>query len=293
MKISIIIPTYNREKFISRAIKSVLNQSYPDWELIIIDDASIDKTEAEVKNFQKDARIIYKKLPENKGVNYARNRGVEISSGEWISFLDSDDEYLPEALSNIKKAIDRFGDKYQYLNFLIEFRVVEQVKNKGYVNFGKAEYKEPGYDEYVIKADVNGDMHRCFNKSVFGLGFREYINGFEHLFYSNLLKQGIKCLYINQAVSLVHNEDDMSLSNKPFSRWPLPFARGYREFIKKHYRVLKKYPDLIRHYYLRVAKCYLLSGKYFLSFFWILRLIVKQPFGFLKYIVKRKKFILF
>ncbi len=96
--ISIIIPTYNRAQYLVRAIDSVLKQSYRNWELIIIDDASDDRTEEIIASYLKNPQITYQKLPFNKGVSHARNRGVDKALGEWIAFLDSDDEWLPHKL---------------------------------------------------------------------------------------------------------------------------------------------------------------------------------------------------
>lgn len=95
--VSIIVPTYNREKQILRAVESILNQSYQDFELIIVDDGSKDNTEAVIQEID-DTRIRYIKLSENQGVAHARNIGIQEAKYEYIAFLDSDDEWLPEKL---------------------------------------------------------------------------------------------------------------------------------------------------------------------------------------------------
>ncbi len=103
--VSVIIPTYNRAHMVGRAIRSVLNQTYQDFELIIVDDASTDNTEEVVKSFNNE-RLRYIRLRENSGSSVApRNTGIEIARGEYIAFLDSDDEWLPEKL---EKQIDKF-----------------------------------------------------------------------------------------------------------------------------------------------------------------------------------------
>lgn len=96
LKFSIIMPTYNREKTIGRAIKSVLNQSYKNWELIVVDDGSTDNTNDEINKI-KDSRLKYF-FQENKGRSSARNSGISLSSGDFICFLDSDDKYYPHHL---------------------------------------------------------------------------------------------------------------------------------------------------------------------------------------------------
>src|SRR6187399_2905671 len=92
MLVSIITPSYNSSKHIAAAIESILNQSYTDWEHIIIDDASGDDSLEIVKQYSaKDARIKCIALNENKGVANARNQGLEFATGKFITFLDSDD----------------------------------------------------------------------------------------------------------------------------------------------------------------------------------------------------------
>lgn len=95
--ISVIIPTYNREKLIERAVRSVLNQSYSKLEVIVVDDGSTDQTETIVKGIP-DERVHFYKLSQNGGAGHARNEGVKLSNGEIIAFHDSDDEWRPEKL---------------------------------------------------------------------------------------------------------------------------------------------------------------------------------------------------
>jgi glycosyltransferase involved in cell wall biosynthesis len=95
--ISVIIPTYNRKELVGRAIDSVLKQSYRDFELIVVDDASEDGT-GELPCFSGDHEIRYVQLPLHRGVAAARNIGVSMSAGEWLCFLDSDDEWHRDKL---------------------------------------------------------------------------------------------------------------------------------------------------------------------------------------------------
>lgn len=92
-EISVILPTYNRAQLAATAVQSVLDQTFTDFELIVIDDGSTDNTEAVINEFD-DPRIIYIKQ-ENGGVAAACNTGLARAEGKWIAFLDSDDRYLP------------------------------------------------------------------------------------------------------------------------------------------------------------------------------------------------------
>jgi glycosyltransferase involved in cell wall biosynthesis len=96
---SIIIPTYNRAQSLNRAIQSVLNQTYKNFELIIVDDGSKDNTEEVVKNFH-DNRIKYFRHDVNLGGSSARNTGIKRSTGKYVAFLDSDDEWLEGKLES-------------------------------------------------------------------------------------------------------------------------------------------------------------------------------------------------
>ena len=95
-QVSVVIPTYNRAHILGRAIDSVLQQTHRDLELIIVDDGSSDGTAALVRGIE-DPRVRYVHQ-QNRGVSAARNRGIAEARAEWLAFLDSDDEWLPQKL---------------------------------------------------------------------------------------------------------------------------------------------------------------------------------------------------
>ncbi|MBI1826376.1 MAG: glycosyltransferase family 2 protein [Planctomycetes bacterium] len=96
--VSIIIPTYQRAALLPRALNSVAAQTNDDWEAIVVDDGSTDDTKEVVRQFaSKTGRIRYVHQP-NQGASAARNRGIDAASGEFVAFLDSDDEYLPKMI---------------------------------------------------------------------------------------------------------------------------------------------------------------------------------------------------
>ena len=109
MRFSIIIPTYNRVAFLPKAIESVLAQTYPDWELIIVDDGSTDNTH-EVVSLYTDERITYI-YQENAERSAARNNGIVHAKGEYVCFLDSDDYLLKSFLYDLNQAIVENGNE--------------------------------------------------------------------------------------------------------------------------------------------------------------------------------------
>ncbi len=96
-KISVIIPTYNRRHLLPFAIQSILDQTYTDFEIIVVDDASTDGTKEVLSRF-KDKRIRYIRHGENRGISAARNTGIHASKGDFVAFLDDDDTHLPGKL---------------------------------------------------------------------------------------------------------------------------------------------------------------------------------------------------
>jgi glycosyltransferase involved in cell wall biosynthesis len=107
--ISVILPVHNRADMLGRSIQSVLDQSFRDFELIVIDDGSKDASAEVVKTFD-DPRIHFIQLPENRGGNVARNEGLKAARSPLVAFLDSDDTYLPRKLEWIAAEFERRPD---------------------------------------------------------------------------------------------------------------------------------------------------------------------------------------
>ena len=108
-KVSVIIPSYNHDKFVRESIQSVLDQTYQDFEIVITDDGSRDNTVEEIKKF-KDKRIRLFVLEENKGAVYATNHCIQKAKGEYVTLLNSDDAYYPDKLEKQVKYLDTHPD---------------------------------------------------------------------------------------------------------------------------------------------------------------------------------------
>lgn len=121
--VSIITPTYNAEKYISKTIESVLNQTHVNWEMILVDDCSSDAT-WELLTSIKDSRIKIFKLDTNSGPGVARNFAIQQAKGNYIAFLDADDLWKPEKL---EKQLQFMEDE----NFPITFSFYEQIDEEG------------------------------------------------------------------------------------------------------------------------------------------------------------------
>lgn len=136
MRISVVIPTYNRGYCIERAINSVLCQTFSAAEIIVVDDGSTDNTSDILSQFKVEIKIIKQ---ENRGVSSARNAGIREAEGEWISLLDSDDEWMPNKLKEDKI----FHDQNKLLNI---FQCEEiWIRNGIRVNPKKKHQKKGGW----------------------------------------------------------------------------------------------------------------------------------------------------
>lgn len=168
MYISVVIPLYNKEKHISRAVNSVLNQTYKNFELIIIDDGSTDGSLAVVEKFD-DSRIKVFTF-KNNGVSVARNLGIEKAKYSYIAFLDADDEWEENFLLNVKKLIQTYPECGMYAT-LYKFKNNNKVRypklnlrmKKGQsaiIHYFKAALIEPvvSASSVVIKKDVFNDL---------------------------------------------------------------------------------------------------------------------------------------
>ncbi|WP_330413227.1 sugar transferase [Dorea formicigenerans] len=114
--VSVIMPSYNTAPYIEETIQSVLNQTYTNWELIIVDDCSTDNTD-EVLETIKDDRIRYFKNEKNSGAAVSRNKALREAKGQWIAYLDSDDLWMPEKLEKQIRFMEENGYIFSYTNY--------------------------------------------------------------------------------------------------------------------------------------------------------------------------------
>ncbi|MDO4834101.1 MAG: glycosyltransferase [Bacillota bacterium] len=172
-KITIIIPAYNVEKYIAESVDSVLAQTYSDWEMVAVNDASTDNTLDLLKEItENDERVTIVNCPENKGVGHARNVGLDIAKGEFVQFLDSDDWLLPETFEILLKQIEKEHADMVLFEGEIFYDVPEdsELHNSKKDSFyrWKNEYVKPvsGLD-FFARAATNGDWRESVCLTLF------------------------------------------------------------------------------------------------------------------------------
>ena len=161
---SVVVPLYNKENYIKSTILSVLNQSFDDFEIVVVNDGSTDRSEQRISELN-DSRIRYFKT-ENKGVSAARNLGIEQSSGKFICFLDADDFWYTHFLSEIHKYITLLPEQKVFAT-AIEFEIKNKAVSPTYSMEKKGNYQIVNYFEASMKESVLFTSASVFEKSVF------------------------------------------------------------------------------------------------------------------------------
>ncbi len=263
---TIVLTTYNRKDLLSRAIGSVVKQTFNDFELIIIDDASTDGTEdyleslkEELKTLKIKFEIVLKK--ENKGVNHSRNIGIDKANGKWLLFLDDDDYLVENALEEISKTIYNFPG-YDSYNFLV-------AKESGYdEKFSfidtENEFLEIDFIDYIKGEKVRGEFLGVLRTDLIKkYKYPEFVNGYEGLLWLQMYKDGMRAIFFKKALRIY---DDSTESICRVKIWTLKTLRnkiiGIVHLIRKWGNLLKKYNRKNYALNLSVLSKYLILKKY-------------------------------
>ena len=256
---SVIIPLYNKEKFVEKTLRSVLSQTFDDYELIVIDDCSTDKSLDAVKGLN-DRRIKLISHEKNQGLSAARNTGIRNASSDCIAFIDADDTWEPFFLEKMAELVDKFPDAGMYASGYEEKypngRALEVHKNldfaTGEINivadFFKANAHQPifCYSSAAIRREV-------FEKAGY---FDEKITYGEDIDFNIRAGQQFKLAYYNAvcAAYIMDSENQITRSS-PGNKVITDFAKY--EADAKQNPALKKFLDFNRYI---VAMEFKLSG---------------------------------
>ena len=257
---SIITPTFNRGYILPRAIKSVLNQTFKDWELIIVDDGSTDNTSEIVKEFLRDKRIKYIKLERNQGVGKARNKGIELSTGKFIIPLDSDNVLLENALEEIYKEILKYSatenkKSSQEENISLFFFQIRSVSGrklaenfKGFIN----------WKEYLCEKIRGEYLPVCQRDLLIEIPYETQINGGEGITWKKILKKIGKSYFSEKEVLLYDDtlSDRLSFKQRNFERLYKVFRQDLKIFWRDY---LKFCPKLLFIKILKTIVYYILT----------------------------------
>ncbi|MGN6258163.1 MAG: glycosyltransferase family 2 protein [Solirubrobacterales bacterium] len=198
---SVVITTYNRERIVRRAVDSCLRQTFADFEVVVVDDASTDGTVAALGAYE-DPRVRTVVHERNRGINPARHTGTVAARGEWIVVLDSDWELLPEALERLRAAIASLPDGVRAVRFRLRW-------DDGSVTPRFVPSGPYGYEGRIRWAEEEGgnDAGRCIKAGVFEATpyFAERRGAMETLFELDLA-QAETTVCLDEVLGLEHSD---------------------------------------------------------------------------------------
>lgn len=220
--VSIIMPSYNTDKFIEDTINSVLNQTYQNWELIIVDDCSTDNTNEVVSKFLSDKRIKYLKNEKNSGAAVSRNKALREAKGKWIAFLDSDDLWMPNKLEKQIKFMEDNGYHFSYTNYE---EIGEDSKPLGRLITGPKKITKRKMYNYCWP----GCLSVMYDADVVGLIQIEDIKkNNDYAMWLKVCKKA-KCYLLNETLGQYRKGRKGSIS-----------THSYKNLIKWHYKLFKE-----------------------------------------------------
>jgi len=149
-EVTIIIPNYNKDEYLNDCIESVLNQLYKDWQLIVIDDASTDKSRSILSNFKNISRLSIINLKKNKGPAFCRNLGIRLSKTKYIAFLDSDDFWNKNKLKDQLEFMKKNNISMSFTDYFIF-----KDKDKNNIIRTTNLKKEFDYNSFIKNTSIN------------------------------------------------------------------------------------------------------------------------------------------
>lgn len=222
--VSIIMPSYNTAKYIGESIESVLNQTCNNWELIIVDDCSVDNTDEVVNNFLKDNRIRYLKNSTNSGAAISRNRALKEAKGRWIAFLDSDDLWNKFKLEEQINFMKKYNYSFSYTNYE---EIDENGKSLGIMVTGPKKITKRGMFNYCWP----GCLTVMYDANKIGLiQIKNIKKNNDYAMWLKIIKKE-NCYLVNKTLGSYRKRNG-SISNQ-----------SYFYLIKWHYKLFKDIED--------------------------------------------------
>lgn len=201
------MPVYNGESFLGDAIKSVLDQDYLDWRLYIVDDLSTDQTEIIARRFSRnDNRITYIKNEMNLGVSEARNVGIRHCNGKYISFLDSDDLWEKNKLSEQKAAFD-IGYNLVCGNYNTFSTDIEPVQTS-------RQFPETFNFKDMLSSNKIGNLTGAYNAKLLGKFYQKPIGHEDYLMWLDIIKKAGKAYCVQKTIAYYRVSGSSLSSNK-------------------------------------------------------------------------------
>ncbi len=191
--VDVILPNYNKGKYLEEAINSVLNQTYKSWKLYIIDDHSNDNSNEVLEKFKKFENIFIQKLEKNKGPSFCRNLGIRLSTSELIAFLDSDDYWHEDKLSQQIKFMEKRNCKFSFTDYSSFYQTESKKKFIKETNLPN----EFDLKKFSLNSSINTSTMIVSRLILKNIKFKKVKKLEDYLFKCEILKMNINALKIN------------------------------------------------------------------------------------------------
>lgn len=217
LRVSAIITTHNRKVLLKRSIESVFSQTYPNIELIVVDDASTDGTDDYCKVLS--LRYIYISKQESKGGNYARNLGIKAATGEYVAFLDDDDDWLPSKIEKQVTLLENSDCELVYCGRRLEIISKDNIK---YVDLlPNKQYQGNMRKKILLTICATTSTILAKRQSLFEAGlFDENLGFWQEYELTIRMAQRKPFYFVNEPLCVyrIDTQDNLRLTNK-FDRW--------------------------------------------------------------------------
>ena len=293
--VSVIIPTYNRCTILSRSIQSVFNQSFTDFECIVVDDGSNDHTAVLIDSFDDD-RLIYFRHENNRGASAARNTGIRNAKGDLIAFLDDDDEWLPTKLEKqiplLQSLHQSYGLVYCWMDYYDDKENViyeHHPKYKGYVFPQVLDAQRlGGCPTLLVRRDVFARVG-FFDESLPRGNDGDFIRRVCQKYEVDYVPEVLVYVYSSHSIGQISDNNPKGINNHIISQ--LVKLRKFEDVLERFpkergnvflslaqsYRQLNDLQNCL-YYYFKAFGSYPFSRKYLLSFFYDLTLLIYSQF---------------
>ncbi len=266
--VSIIIPTFKRNQYLKRAINSVLNQTFNEFEIIVVDDNNEGSryrklSEKLMEDYTDNEKVIYIKHQQNLNGAAARNTGIKFSKSKYIAFLDDDDEYLPEKIELQIKLLEKFDDTWGavYCGYSIYKKNKLLQRN---LNLSSGNLKK----KLLLRENPIGGCSILLMKS----SILKELDGFDITFWRHqdwelLIRffRKYKIAYVNRILVKRHLDDRKNIID------PENFVLTKEKYLRKFKKDIEKMPislqkEVYKRHYLEIARSYIMNKKYSRAF---------------------------
>jgi len=252
--VSVIIPTYRRPDLVSRAIRSVLDQTYEPLECIVVDDCPTEQRTAQIVESVADDRVTYLQHADNSGLSDARNTGIAEATGTYIAFLDDDDEWVPEKLEKQVRLLEELDGEYGMV-----YSWMDYVDADGNV---ETQYR-PTHDGYIFPATLAGQPIGSGSTLLVRSSVVEDIGGFDESLprgidgdFIRRIAKDYKIDYVAEALVRYHFDHDHERITREDETGIRNAIRGHESKLTKFEEELRAHPTQTATIHAEIANLY-------------------------------------